>query len=60
MMTALAPLMSSYSAEDETSALLKALRPFLSEEKSKRLDQAQRMIKLLRLIPLLKESGLFF
>nr|WP_316611567.1 hypothetical protein [uncultured Ruminococcus sp.] len=59
-MQSLAPLMSSYSADDEVSRLLNALRPFLGEEKLRRLDQAQRLMKLIKVIPLLKDSGLFF
>ena len=58
-MQSLAPLMSSYSADDEVSRLLNALRPFLGEEKLRRLDQAQRLMKLIKVIPLLKDSGLF-
>ena len=55
----LAPLMKQASAGDETAALLNALRPFLSEERALRLDQAQRLMKLMKLIPLIKDSGLF-
>ncbi|MEE0875550.1 MAG: hypothetical protein UIH27_19145 [Ruminococcus sp.] len=55
----LAPLMKRASAGDETAALLNALRPFLSEERALRLDQAQRLMKLMKLIPLIKDSGLF-
>ena len=51
--------MSSYSADDEVSRLLNALRPFLGEEKLRRLDQAQRLMKLIKVIPLIKDSGLF-
>ena len=32
-LTKLAPLMNSFSADDEVSRLLEALRPFLGEEK---------------------------
>ena len=59
-MQSLAPLMSSYSADDEVSRLLNALRPFLGEEKLRRLDQAQRLMKLIKVIPLLKDSGCCF
>lgn len=54
----LAPLMRA-PQNDETVALLNALRPFLSEEKQERLRHAQRLIGLMRVIPLLKDSGLF-
>lgn len=59
-MTSLAPLMSSFTANDEVSNLLNALRPFLGEEKLQRLDQAQRLMKLIKVIPLIKDSGLLF
>ena len=58
-MGTLAPIMSSASPDSETAALLNALRPFLSAEKAHRLDQAQRIMKLIKLIPLIKDSGLF-
>lgn len=62
MMTALsklAPLMSSAAPNDETTALLNALKPFLSGEKLQRLQSAGRLIRLVRMIPLLRESGMF-
>ena len=62
MMTALsklAPLMGAAKPNGETAVLLNALRPFLSGEKLKRLESAQKLIRLIRLIPLLKDSGLF-
>ena len=58
-MQSLAPLMNHFSADDEVTRLLNALRPFLGEEKLRRLDQAQRLMKLIKVIPLLKDSGLF-
>ena len=62
MMNALAkfaPMMSSFSEDDDVSRLLGALRPFLSDEKQQKLDKAQRLMKLVRIIPLIKDSGLF-
>ncbi len=58
-LTKLAPLMRSASQSDETTALLDALRPFLSGEKLERLSHAQKLVSLIRMIPLLKDSGLF-
>ena len=57
--TRLAPVMGSFSEDDDVSRLLGALRPFLSEEKQQKLDRAQRLMKLVRIIPLIKDSGLF-
>lgn len=55
----LAPLMNAAKPSDETTALLNALRPFLSGEKLERLNSAQKLLSLIRMIPLLKDSGLF-
>ena len=52
--------MNNFSADDEVSRLLEALRPFLGEEKRRRLDQAARLMRLIKVIPLIKDSGLFF
>ncbi len=57
--TKLAPLMSASKPNDETAALLNALRPFLSGEKLQRLQSAQKLISLIKIIPLIKDSGLF-
>lgn len=53
-----APLLSAVNREDDGTRLLSALRPLLSEARQKKLDEAGRILKLLRLLPLLKESGL--
>lgn len=53
-----APLLSAVNREDNATRLLSALRPLLSEARQKKLDEAGRILKLLRLLPLLKESGL--
>ena len=55
----LMPLLSSVNQEDDTSRLLMALRPFLGEEKRRRLDAAKRMLQLMKLLPALKDGGLF-
>jgi hypothetical protein len=54
-----APLLNSVKKEDDTTRLLRALRPFLSEERRQKLDKAEKMLKLLRLMPLLKDLNLF-
>ena len=59
-LTSLAPMMSRFSEDDDVSRLLGALRPFLSEEKQERLNHAQKLIGLMHIIPLLKDSGLFW
>lgn len=53
----LLPLMGQMQQEDDTSALLRALRPHLKDERQKRLDEAGQMLKIMRLLPLVKEFG---
>ena len=57
-LTQIMPLFSRLRQEDDTTRLLSALRPFLSEEKRIKLDSAKRILHFMKLIPLLKESGL--
>ncbi len=58
MLLKLAPLLSSLTAENEHTALLKALRPYLHGEREKRLDESLKLLRMLELLPLLKEGGL--
>ena len=53
-----APLLAQVNEEDDAARLLSALRPLLSEARQKKLDDAGRILKLLHLLPLLRESGL--
>lgn len=59
MMTKLAPLMSDLNKEDDTTRLLFALRPFLSDERKKKLDEASKILKMMKLLPLVKDIGIF-
>lgn len=56
--TKLMPLLRQINQEDDTTRLLSALRPFLSEEKCRKLDSAKKMLQFMKLIPVLRESGL--
>ena len=56
--TRLAPLMQSLKSDDDTTRLLNALKPFLSEDKRQKLDRAEKLIKLVKMIPILRESGI--
>lgn len=58
MLLKLAPLLSSLTAENEHTVLLKALRPYLHGEREKRLDESMKLLRMLELLPLLKEGGL--
>lgn len=55
----MAPLLGSLREETPGTQLLRALRPLLSPARQERLDQAIRLLQLTRVLPLLKNSGLF-
>ncbi|MDO5123512.1 MAG: hypothetical protein Q4D44_02465 [Eubacteriales bacterium] len=52
------PLIRDMNREDESTVLLNALRPFLSGDKCRRLDEAQRMLRIMRILPALRGTGL--
>ena len=52
------PLLSGINQEDDTTALLNSLRPFLSGDKHRRLDEAEKMLRIMRLLPKLRQSGI--
>ena len=45
--------------DDDRSRLLLALKPHLSPPKREKVDTAVKLLKLIDLLPLLKESGIF-
>jgi len=55
----IAPALSHFRQDDDATRLLRALRPLLGEAKRKKLDEAIRLMQLSRMIPFLKNSGLF-
>ena len=59
MLSGLLPMLGALKQDDDTVRLLEAMRPFLSEERQKKLDKAKRLIKVLKLMPLLKDPPLF-
>ena len=55
----LMPMLGSLKQDDDTTRLLEARRPFLSEERQQKLDKAKRLIRVMKLMPLLKDLPLF-
>lgn len=55
----LMPLLSSMKGDDENTLLLKSLRPFLGAERQGRLEETIKILRLLKILPLLGEKGLF-
>ena len=57
-MTRLAPLLQQTRQEDDATRLLRALRPMRSEARQGKLDEAIKILQMMRLLPLLRGSGL--
>ncbi|WP_316638286.1 hypothetical protein [uncultured Ruminococcus sp.] len=57
-MMKLMPMLGTLRQEDDTTRLLDAMRPFLSEERQQKLDRAKRLIKVMKLMPLIKDLPL--
>lgn len=58
MVTRLAPMLSAARQEDDSTRLLRALRPLLGAERQKKLDEAIRLLQIMRMLPMLRQSGL--
>jgi len=55
----LMPILSSVKKEDKNTRFLGALRPLLSEKRQKKLDESVKMMHIIRILPLLKDKGIF-
>ena len=51
--------MQALSASSRNVELLRTLKPHLSEARAKKVDDAIRVMQLIQLLPMLKESGIF-
>ena len=51
--TDLMSIMQNLNSTDDKTELIRALKPFLSEEKQKRADEAMRLLKVMRILPLI-------
>ena len=51
--------MQLFSQSNHNVELLRSLRPLLSEKRQKKVDDAVRIMQLIQMLPMLKESGLF-
>lgn len=56
--TKLAPILGKAKEEDDSTRLLLALKPMLSESRRSKIDEALRILQLMRIFPLLKDTGL--
>lgn len=55
----LAPILTSVNREDDTTRLLDAMAPFLSAERREKLEKIKKMLVIIRLLPNIKNLGLF-
>lgn len=58
MLGNISKLGKAVSGDDERTALIKALKPLLSEPRQQKADEVIKILRLVQLIPLLKDSGL--
>jgi hypothetical protein len=58
MMTRLTPMLQNMRRETPDTRLLQALRPMLSPPRQKRLDDAMKLMQLMTVLPLLRNTGL--
>lgn len=58
MVLKLMPVLSSVKKEDKYTRFLKALRPLLSEQKRKRLDNSSQLLQIMRILPILRNQGI--
>lgn len=58
MLSSLAPVLHAVNSKDERVEFINALRPLLSDDRRKKADEAVKIVRLLSLLPLLKERGL--
>lgn len=57
LLTTLSRAMKALREPDRNIQLLQALRPFLEEERQKKVDEAVKILHLMKLAPVLQESG---
>lgn len=58
MLLGLQQLLSGLNTEDDNTRLLVALKPHFKEERRKKVDRAVRLLGLLTIWPILKDSGM--
>lgn len=55
--TKLAPILSEAGKDDDSTRLLKALKPLLSKPRQEKVDSAVKIIGILRILPKLQENS---
>ena len=59
MIMKIGDIMSKLNTKDKDTELLIALKPYLREENQKKIDSAVKLFRIITLLPLLRDTGLF-
>lgn len=54
----LIPLLNSIKQEDDTTRLLRAIKPFMSPPRQEKIEEAIKLLQILKILPLIKNQGL--
>ena len=57
-LTAILPVLQEINKPDQRLDFINALKPMLSGERQQRADEAMKLVRLMSLLPLLRERGL--
>lgn len=58
VLSSLAPVLQAFNSHDERVDFINALKPLLSQERRQKADEAMKLVKLLSVLPLLRERGI--
>lgn len=54
----LAPVFNAFNSQDERVDFINALKPLLSKDRQSKADEAMKLVKLMSVLPLLRERGI--
>ncbi len=57
-LSALLPILNAFNSHDSRIDFIEALKPMLSENKRQKADEAMKLVRLMSVIPLLRERGI--
>lgn len=57
-LSALVPILQAFNQPDSRLDFINALKPLLSKEKQQRADEALKLVRLISVLPLLRERGI--
>ena len=58
LISQLAPVFNAFNSQDERVEFINALKPLLSVERRSKADEAMKLVKLMSVLPLLRERGI--